>query len=154
MSEKRRILVVDDDRDYQAAVRQILENAGYEVVSAYTKEEGLALLKQAPPALVILDIMMTRITDGFFFLYEMRESAGASRPPVLAVSIISKETGFEFSPTEDGDYFPADDYLVKPVEPRELISHVEALLSGHRPPKLSHKSEEDQGRNLSGSARI
>lgn len=133
--KKDRILVVDDDRDYQAATRQILENAGYEVLSAYTKEEGLAALKEAAPDLVILDIMMTKVTDGFFFLYEMKAKDEGTQPPVLSVSVISKETGFKFSPTKDGDYFPADDYLVKPVEPGELLAHVEALLGGYRPAK-------------------
>ena len=133
MGEKAKILVVDDDRDYQAAMRQILETAGYGVVTAYTKEDGLAAVKEADPDLIILDIMMTRTTDGFHFLYEMRADAAGRKPPVLSISVISKETGFSFSPTKDGDYFPADDFLPKPVNPAELLAHVEALLSRRGP---------------------
>jgi len=132
MSPKARILIVDDDRDYQAAMRQLLENAGYEVLSAYTKQEGEAALKKENPDLVILDIMMTTSTDGFHFLYEMRAEKGDEMPPVLSVSVISKETGYKFSPTEDGDYFPADEFLPKPVDPQELLARVEALLARRR----------------------
>jgi len=133
MNPKAKILVVDDDEDYQLAMRQILEKAGYGVVSAYTKEDGLAALKENSPDLVILDIMMTKSTDGFFFLYEMKSKDEGKKPPVLSISVISKETGMDFSPTSDGDYFPADDFLTKPVNPEELIEHVQALLAGGPP---------------------
>ena len=137
MEAKAKILVVDDDPDYQAAIRQMLESDGYEVISTYTKDEGLAALNEHSPDLIILDIMMTRSTDGFFFLYEMKERPDGGRPPVLSISVIEKETGMHFSPTEDGDYFPADDFLTKPVDHTELREHVEALLAGYRPPKHS-----------------
>ncbi|MHC4713368.1 MAG: response regulator transcription factor [Planctomycetota bacterium] len=128
--EAKRILVVDDDPDYQAAVKQILSGAGYEVIQAQTKEAGLEALRNAGPDLVILDIMMTRTTDGFHFLYEMKADGEQKKPPILSVSCISKATGFEFSPSDEGDYFPVQDYLVKPVAPDELLAHVEALLEG------------------------
>lgn len=128
MKDPAKILVVDDDPDYQAAVKSILEGAGYEVIQAQTKEEGLESLKLERPDLVILDIMMTRTTDGFHFLYEMRADGEGVKPPILSVSCISEATGFEFTPTGDDDYFPADDFLSKPVAPDELLSHVEALL--------------------------
>ncbi len=127
MANRAKILVVDDDRDYQAAVRQILQGAGYEVVSAHTKEEGLAALKEESPDLVILDIMMNRSTDGFHFLYEIGQQAGG-RPPVLSVSCIEEKTGMHFCPERNEGYFPADDYLTKPVDPGELLEHVAALL--------------------------
>ena len=133
MKDAAKILIVDDDADYQAAVKSILEGAGYEVIQAQTKEEGLEALKMGHPDLVILDIMMTRTTDGFHFLYEMRADGEGAKPPILSVSCISEATGFKFTPTGDDDYFPADDFLSKPVAPAELLSHVEALLEGRSP---------------------
>jgi DNA-binding response OmpR family regulator len=127
------ILVVDDDADYQAAVRQTLQGAGFEVVSALSKEEGLKALEERRPDLIILDIMMEGVTDGFHFLYAMQSQDASKRPPVLSITCVSEKTGYPFSPTTDEDYFPADDYLPKPVQPAELLEHVDALLAGHRP---------------------
>ena len=129
MPDKAKVLIIDDDRDYQAAMTQILRNAGYRVCSAYTKEGGLATLREQAPDLVVLDIMMTGSTDGFHFLYEVRSEAGGAAPPILAVSCIETETGYSFSPAADEDYFPADDFLRKPVDPDELIEHIERLLA-------------------------
>lgn len=132
MAKRAKILVVDDDRDYQAAIRQILQGADYEVVSAHTKQEGLEALAQEAPDLVILDIMMNRSTDGFHFLYEADAQEGG-RPPVLSVSCIEEKTGMHFSPETNEGYFPAEDYLTKPVDPDELLQHVAALLEQGRP---------------------
>jgi CheY-like chemotaxis protein len=129
---KARILIVDDDVDYQVAVGKVLEAAGYETVHAHTKEEGLEALCRTRPDLVILDIMMTRTTDGFHFLYEMKAAEPGRKPPVLVVSVISQKTAFDFSPTADGDYFPADGFLSKPADLTELVTRVEEFLAAQR----------------------
>jgi DNA-binding response OmpR family regulator len=110
-------------------MKQILEGAGYEVVSAYTKETGLTTMKEVMPDLLILDIMMTKATDGFHFLYELKADPEWRQLPVLSISVVSEETGYPFSPTTDGDYFPADEFMSKPVDPAELLSRVDALLA-------------------------
>jgi DNA-binding response OmpR family regulator len=132
MPGKAKVLIIDDDRDYQAAMTHILRSAGYLVCSAYTKEGGLATLREQSPDLVILDIMMTGSTDGFHFLYAVRSEAGEMAPPILAVSCIETETGYHFSPGEDDGYFPADDFLRKPVDPDKLIEHIENLLAARQ----------------------
>jgi len=129
------ILVVDDDPDYQTAVRQLLESVDYEVISAYTKAEGLRALEREKPDLVILDIMMESMSAGFHFLYELKSDPSRRLPPVLSVSSITQKTGYRFSPTTDEEYFPADDFLPKPASPDELLGRVQALLAGYRPPR-------------------
>ena len=124
-----KILVIDDDPDYQAAVRDILESGGYHVVPAFSKDEGMQKLASEHPDLIILDIMMDHATDGFHFLYEMQAQPGAKRVPVISVTSVSARTGFDFVPSTDGDYFPADDYMAKPVRAEELLSRVRALLA-------------------------
>jgi CheY-like chemotaxis protein len=129
------ILVVDEDRAYQFAIRGILASAGYEVTSAYTRQEGLAALTRTAPDLVILDITMARNTDGLQFLRDMNARAPGEMPPVLSVSVGAKPTDELSAPTTEHGWFPVDDFLSKPVDPRELLSHVEALLGGCRPPR-------------------
>jgi DNA-binding response OmpR family regulator len=125
---QRKILVIDDDPDYQAAVRTMLESGGFAVIAAYTKSEGMEKVIEEAPDLVILDIMMEHMTDGFHFLYELRSDPRSKRVPVLAVTAVSERTGFDFAPKRDGDYFPADDYIAKPVKVDDLLSRVRALL--------------------------
>jgi len=134
-TEKRTILVIDDDPDYQDAVKTILESGGYAVIQAYSKDEGQARLKTETPDLIILDIMMETSSAGFHFLYETLgdKDDPAARVPILAVSSISQKTGFKFSPTGDEDFFPADDYLEKPVGADALLEHVGLLLEGRIP---------------------
>jgi DNA-binding response OmpR family regulator len=119
----KKILVIDDDPDFQEAIKMILEKAGYKVAQAFTKEEGKKKVESDPPDLIILDIMLETETAGFHFLYEVISSGEKrkTRIPVLSVTSISEKTGFKFSPETDGDYFPADDYLPKPVKPDELL---------------------------------
>lgn len=135
--QKARILVVDDDREYQLAVRQILESSDYEVTSAYSKDEGLAAAREFKPDLIILDVMMAHSTDGFHFLYGLKNGIEGWKPPVLSVSVIAKATGMRFSPTGRDEYFPVDDFLSKPIEPMELLHRVQALLGGYRAPAFN-----------------
>jgi len=126
----KKILVVDDDPDFHEAIRLILEKAGYTVVRAFNKDDGKKMVVSESPDLIILDIMMESPTSGFQFLYEVvgtREDR-KSRIPVLSISSISQKTGFKFSPSTDENFFPADDFLTKPVEPEELVEHVAALI--------------------------
>jgi len=125
-----KVLVIDDDRDYQEAIRTILVSGGYDVVSAYNKEEGKTKLTVEDPDLVVLDIMMETPTSGFHFLYETRDGETKKRIPVLAVTAVSEKYGFRFSPRTDEDYFPVDDYLDKPVKAEELLAKVGELLGG------------------------
>ncbi|KPJ69669.1 MAG: hypothetical protein AMS14_11385 [Planctomycetes bacterium DG_20] len=130
MHEK--IVVIDDDPDYQEAVKAILESGGYTVVAAFSKAEGIEKVNSENPDLIILDIMMDHLTDGFHFLYEMRSPPEAKKTPVLAVTAVSERTGFDFAPNKDGDYFPADDYMAKPVKAAELLRRVRTLLEQGR----------------------
>jgi len=134
-TEKKTILVIDDDPDYQDAVKAILESGGYSVIQAYSKEEGQATLKRETPDLIVLDIMMETSSAGFHFLYETLGDRDdpVARIPILAVSSISQKTAFKFSPTDHEDFFPADDYLEKPVGAEALLRHVGILLEGRVP---------------------
>jgi CheY-like chemotaxis protein len=65
MTPKKTVLVIDDDADFQASVRSLLEAEGYQVVPALSGKEGLHKLLETRPHVVVLDIMMESTTEGY-----------------------------------------------------------------------------------------
>ena len=128
MSNKAKILIVDDDHDYVETMRLILEERNYRVDAAYTINEAEQKLTELKPDIIILDIMMERINDGFKLCYNLKHDARYRDIPVLAVSSVNSKSGFTFSPETDGEYFEADDFLEKPVVPKLLLDRINALL--------------------------
>jgi CheY-like chemotaxis protein len=87
-----RILVVDDDHDYQATVRLILEAAGYEVSSAYSEPEGLDVARLEQPDVILLDIIMPGM-DGFETLEQIKSDPEMRDIPVIVISALDELDG-------------------------------------------------------------
>jgi len=130
MDKPAKILIVDDDPLFVKAVEMTLTPKGYEVQSVGNKTEALKKIYEMEPDLILLDIMMERLTDGFDICYKLKHDPELKNIPVFAISAITQRTGFKFSPKTDGEYFPADDYLEKPVKLDNLLERVEKLLKG------------------------
>ena len=126
------ILVVEDDQTTGEVVRAYLESAGHRVVICRTGNEALDYVHQTEPRCLILDVMLPG-KDGFEICDEIRR--GGSIVPILFLSARADEPD-----RVDGLRAGADDYLVKPFSPRELLARVEALLRrseiGPRPPTV------------------
>ncbi|GMA49913.1 DNA-binding response regulator [Alicyclobacillus contaminans] len=114
-----RILVVDDDPNIVDLIRLYLENKGYRVVCAYSGTDGLARLEQGDVHLIILDILMPDM-DGWTLCQRVREQGDI---PILMVT--AKGEG---SDKLKGFGLGADDYLVKPFDPNELVARATSLL--------------------------
>ena len=134
MAAKGRILIVDDDPDFVKTTKMILLADGHEVVVAEDGRQGLEKIKESRPHLVLLDIMMESIFEGFSFLSVLRtapEFEDFKATPVLMVSSVKADTGsrFSFSDEEDmGDTPQPDDYMDKPLKPKQLLEKVAALI--------------------------
>ena len=128
MDKPTNILIVDDDANFVKAIRTILESKDYVVESACNKWEAMDKIEGIRPDLILLDIMMEKIYDGFDICYKLKHDPEMKKIPVLAVSAITERTGFKFSPETDGEYFEADDYIEKPVKADNLLKRVEKLL--------------------------
>jgi len=128
MGKSQKVLVIDDDPSFATAMTPVLESRGYQVETAYNKKEAMEKIEKYKPDLILLDIMMERLADGFDICYKLKHDLELSKIPVLAVSAINKEIGFRFSPGTDGEYFEADDFVEKPVKPESLLERVEKLL--------------------------
>ena len=133
MDKPIKILVIDDDPHYVKAMRTILESGGYQVEASNYPSEAMEKVVKIMPDLILLDIMMEKLTDGFDICYKLKHDPKFKKIPVLAVTAITKETGFKFSPETDGEYFEADDYLEKPVKAPDLLERIGKLLERQTP---------------------
>ena len=120
------ILVVDDDPDFVEASRLVLEPAGYRIVAAASGEQGLRLMRQEQPDLVILDVMMSGILDGLNTSKQMKAEQGLKRTPILMISSIAGSDYAGMFPTDE--YVPVENFLSKPVGPEQLLAEVRRLL--------------------------
>jgi CheY-like chemotaxis protein len=123
-----KVLVVDDDPDFQEVHRVVLENRGFEVSAAYTAEEGLEKIRDEEPDLVILDVMLPDGYEGFEVARQVREELGLRDLPILILTSIHarKQVSYRFAP--DDDWIPVDVFLDKPVEPEMLVNKVVEML--------------------------
>jgi len=137
MAQGKTVMVVDDDPDLVETTKLALESAGYEVMTAGDGQEALAKLGQRKPDLILLDIMMARLTEGFDLSYRLRKDPELSKIPIIIVSGISSKTGFDFASEKDTDYVKAEDFLEKPVSTEVLLKRVaEVIAQGPRPDKI------------------
>jgi DNA-binding response OmpR family regulator len=113
------ILVVDDEPSIREVVSIYLERAGYQVVVADDGQTALEVLERQPPDLVVLDLMLPEV-DGLEITRRLRAEGDI---PIIMLTARREETdrilGLEMG---------ADDYVVKPFSPRELVSRVKAVL--------------------------
>ena len=130
--DKTKILIIDDDTDFVDAVTPILQSALYNVVSASNPAEGKEKALSEKPDLILLDIMMDSLFDGFSLCHEIKTSKefeSMKDTPVIFVSAVKEMTGsrFQFKGEEQGLRGP-DDYIDKPVNPDDLIARIQRLL--------------------------
>jgi DNA-binding response OmpR family regulator len=117
-----RVLVVDDDKSYRELVARVMEEAGFEVVTAHNGFEALSLALKQPPSLVLTDVTMPGM-DGWHFLRLIRARPTLRRTPVIFLTELNSE-----SERLRGYQFGVDDYLAKPFDNLELIARVERVL--------------------------
>jgi DNA-binding response OmpR family regulator len=127
-----KILVIDDDPDFRAAVTAILKSALYEVATASNPEEGKAKIFSEKPDLILLDIMMDSLFDGFSLCHAIKTSKEYKDfmdTPIIFVSAVKEIAGsrFQFKGDEQGMMGP-DDYIDKPVKPDDLLARIAKLL--------------------------
>jgi len=123
-----KILIIDDDIDFVNATKMILETKSFEIVSAHDTETGMKMIESERPDLIILDVMMKRLSDGFKLCYQLKHDPKYKKIPVIIVTAVTKETGLRFSPKTDGEYLEAEDLIAKPIKPDEFLNKVENLL--------------------------
>lgn len=120
----KKVLIIDDDFDLVEAMRITLEAAGFEVIDAQDGDVGLEKIRKETPDLVILDVMMSSMDEGFHVAYKIREEAAIKDTPIVMLTAVGNQTGFQFDPGKDADFLPVDAFLEKPVNPKNLVDVV------------------------------
>jgi DNA-binding NarL/FixJ family response regulator len=116
------MLVVDDDQSFVAYAQAVLEDAGYCTLTATTGEDALRIAREHVPLVVLLDIQLPRL-NGYEVCRALRDAFGRA----LAIVFVSGAR-MEAVDISAGLLVGADDYLVKPCEPSELVARAGALL--------------------------
>jgi len=119
---KSLIAVIEDERDIQDMIAYNLQREGYEVVTAERGDEGLALVQDKRPDLIILDLMLPGL-DGLSVCQSIRFDTTTQEIPIIVLSAKSEEADVVI-----GLGLGADDYMPKPFSPRELLARVKAVL--------------------------
>ena len=128
---KERILIVEDDKHISKLVKYNLEKAGFQCTSVITGEKALKILDKEPVDLIILDIMLPEM-DGLQVCKQIKQDKKLSVVPIIMLTAKGEEVdrivGFELG---------ADDYVVKPFSPRELVLRVKAILKRKKPSEVT-----------------
>lgn len=129
MNTQKKLLIIDDDPDYVAGVRSILEKAEYSVDVAYNPKDGFQALQSRQYDLLLLDIMMGRGAEGIALARKLRKDPKLRELPVLIITGIREQIAFLFPGQPVHPHFVELDELVeKPVEPKLLLEKVSTLL--------------------------
>jgi len=131
MSAKAKILIIDDDADYRASTRALLESEGYEVREATSGKRGLELARAHPPDLIVLDIMMDSLGEG----YTVNQALKFSEPfralrdtPVIMASSVEQDPESLFGWIGDTERIRPDAYMTKPLDIPLFLQRVRELL--------------------------
>jgi len=118
---------VDDDPDFVRVTSKVLTKAGYEVASAANGAKALQAMREDPPDVVLLDIMMSYVLDGLDVSRKMLADAALKHIPIIIVTSLTGVKGTGAFPTDE--YIPVDEWLSKPVDPETLLARVNRALA-------------------------
>jgi len=130
MSEKKKILVADDDVQLVDSLRTLLESAGYQIFSTYRSEKVVEIVKDVAPDLILLDVMFAGESgpDGFEVSRVLHEEPALKDIPVLILSGVRKVMDLPFKYEPDERWMPVKAFIEKPVKPDVLLGEIKKAL--------------------------
>jgi CheY-like chemotaxis protein len=131
VSDKRKVLVIDDDVQLVDSVQTMLESVGYEVGYAYQARKGVELARQTQPDVILLDVMFAGPPgpDGFQVAREMHEDPELKDIPVIMLTGVRKVMDIPYELEPDEEWMPVKSFLEKPIKPAELLSAIQGVLA-------------------------
>jgi DNA-binding response OmpR family regulator len=124
-----KILIIDDDTDFVAATKMVLESRpDYQVLTANNGVFGLPIARAEKPDLIILDVIMP-FEDGFTTSRQLKADPELKKIPIIMLTSFSQRMGETDVSVAQGMDLEAEDYVEKPVSPQQLLDRVDRLLS-------------------------
>lgn len=132
MTEKKKILLIDDDKDFLFATKLILEKAGYEVFIAEDGKKGVEMWQSITPDLAIIDMMMETWGEGFSVLTKIRTTDAGKNTPLFMLSAVDLQG--PYSAYEPPPEFPKlNRVLQKPIKADVLLGYIAQELGIKQP---------------------
>jgi len=128
MTDKKRILVVDDEPDFCSIVQGQLEKEGFEVELAYNGVEGMEKVQANPPDAIVLDVMMPE-KDGYEMCKELKADSNLCEIPVLLLTAVASHVTSTRYSHADGMSTEADDYIAKPASAESISQSIRQMLN-------------------------
>jgi CheY-like chemotaxis protein len=125
---KKKVLVVDDEKELVEVTRVLLESNGFEVSAAYSGEEGMKAALAQKPDVIILDVMMETTSAGFDVARWLRGQDATRKIPIIMLTAVNQNVPWRFG--TDEVWLPVDVFLDKPVSPEKLLREVKKITGG------------------------
>ena len=122
---RKNVLLVDDDDVFVSALTAILESR-YRVRSASNGSEALQKIREERPDLIVLDVMMDYLSEGFDVARKLRTDPATKSIPLIMLTGVDRM--YDFRMEMDESWVPCDRYLEKPVSPDRLLAETKSLI--------------------------
>ena len=124
----RKILIIDDDIDILKSLKVIIEDKGYNVLTASNNTDGLKLNVSEKPDAIVLDIMMENDLEGYSMLREFRNNDSMGNTPIIMYTGMAQQIGVNFrSAIEDQESLPNVSFVDKREDVEVLIEEIDKL---------------------------
>jgi CheY-like chemotaxis protein len=127
----KKVLIIDDDGDFRTSTRVLLENHNYLVSEAESGKKGIEKIKAEKPDLIVLDIMMESLTEGYFLTHLIKfkeEYKAYQKIPILMVSSIQEDPRSRFPFSDEAQLISPDYYFGKPLDIEKFLNRVDKIL--------------------------
>ena len=131
MADKPRILIIDDDEDYRASTRALLESEGYEVAEAICGTAGVQAVRATKPDLIVLDIMMESPVEGYTVVQALKQCSDEEdvpEIPIVMVSSVRDDPRTLFPMAGEVPLITPDAYMTKPLDIPKFLECVRQML--------------------------
>lgn len=138
MTRSAKVLVIDDDEDFQASTKSLLESHGYEVIQAYSGKEGLKKVVDHRPDVIVLDIMMEDDSEGYGVNAAIKyqdEYAEYRDTPIFMVSSIQSSPQERFPQAIELGMIQPNRYFTKPLDIPRFFEALEKVAERRQGPK-------------------